>query len=574
VAAVVGRHAPRALLLTVTGQPEEEALAGLEAACRARLLLEEGEGYAFAHDVVREVVEADLGAARRAVLHRRVAEALEGERAGASPAALAYHYERGGSPDKAVVYLERAGAHALVQHAHAAAEGHYRAALDRLESLGRAQDALRVREKLGEVLKRTGRYEAAVQVLEPAAETYRAAGDWERLGWVVASMAEADGERGAFEEGMARIQPLLAQLERDGATAPPAALYLWWGVFLLTVSRYGEAMEALERAAELARAGGDERTLVRAAWSRADILQRSGQLEAALRASLEVLPLAEAMGDLEVLLSVHRNLAYIHALQGAPGTSRRHGDRALALAEQLENPPNRSFTLALCGWLAALAGDWRGAHAHLDQALALSRQLGPSWYSPYVLTFQARLSLAEGDRAAAAAALREAIALAGGSGELQALRWAATTLAEIEIMEGRAEAARAQLAPLLDRPGLQECDVTTLLPALAWAQLGLGQLDAAMGTVEQALERARLEGMRLVLVEALRVRALVALRRGQREEAARSLEEGLALARAMPYPYAEARLLHLAGALHAERGAAEAARAAVLSGPHNDPTSR
>jgi len=61
-------------------------------------------------------------------------------------------------------------------------------------------------------------------------------------------------------------------------------------------------------------------------------------------------------------------------------------------------------------------------------------------------------------------------------------------------------------------------------------------------------------------VEALRVQALVLLRREQWDEAARSLAEGLALARAMPYPYAEARFLHLDGALRAQQGEGAAAR--------------
>ena len=53
-------------------------LAALEAVCRAPLLEEEcEEAYHFLHDVTREVVETGLGAARRLVLHRRVAEALE-----------------------------------------------------------------------------------------------------------------------------------------------------------------------------------------------------------------------------------------------------------------------------------------------------------------------------------------------------------------------------------------------------------------------------------------------------------------------------------------------------------------
>ena len=121
---------------------------------------------------------------------------------------------------------------------------------------------------------------------------------------------------------------------------------------------------------------------------------------------------------------------------------------------------------------------------------------------------------------------QDALALAEGSGDLQALRWAATTMAELDILEGRPEAARARLVPLLDRPGLEECDVTTLLPVLAWAQLELGQVDEAAENVEQALRRARPEEMRLVLVEALRVRALIALRRERWDEAARSLDGG------------------------------------------------
>jgi predicted ATPase len=65
-AAVAGREASRSLLARVAAQPEEEVVRALEAACRARLLEEAGEHtYRFAHDVIREVVEAGLGAARR-----------------------------------------------------------------------------------------------------------------------------------------------------------------------------------------------------------------------------------------------------------------------------------------------------------------------------------------------------------------------------------------------------------------------------------------------------------------------------------------------------------------------------
>jgi predicted ATPase len=84
-AAVVGPGAPRALLVAVVARPQEEVLAGLEAACRARLLVEaETDAFRFAQDVIREVVEADLGAGWRTVLHQRMAEALTVQARGAA----------------------------------------------------------------------------------------------------------------------------------------------------------------------------------------------------------------------------------------------------------------------------------------------------------------------------------------------------------------------------------------------------------------------------------------------------------------------------------------------------------
>jgi len=141
-AAVVGRRAPVTLLVAATGRPEDEALDALEQATRARLLEAEGHGaYRFAHDLVREAVESGLGPARRALLHRRVAAALEtgagaGMVAGEPPVEeLAYHYSRAGDgcDEKAATYLERAGDRALVGYATEAAEGYYRAAVARLD---------------------------------------------------------------------------------------------------------------------------------------------------------------------------------------------------------------------------------------------------------------------------------------------------------------------------------------------------------------------------------------------------------------------------------------------------------
>jgi hypothetical protein len=64
----------------------------------------------------------------------------------------------------------------------------------------------------------------------------------------------------------------------------------------------------------------------------------------------------------------------------------------------------------------------------------------------------------------------------------------------------------------------------------------------------------------LTLVDVLRIQGLLAHRRGDRHKAGVALEESLALSRAMPYPYAEAKALYVYGQLHATKGEPEMAR--------------
>ncbi len=63
-----------------------------------------------------------------------------------------------------------------------------------------------------------------------------------------------------------------------------------------------------------------------------------------------------------------------------------------------------------------------------------------------------------------------------------------------------------------------------------------------------------------MLVDALRIKALLATRQGRWEEAEAALKEVLALCQAMPYPYAEAKALYVYGQLHEAKGEPERAR--------------
>jgi tetratricopeptide (TPR) repeat protein len=563
VMSVIGRAAGVGLLLEVAGDPESEITAALDEACRMRLLVEDGRsGYQFLHDLIREVVEADLGAARRAVLHRTVAEALE-RMAGDVPAELlAYHYGRSDAPDRSLSYLELAGDHAVAQHAHDSAGEHYRALLDRLEGLDGRHHAARVRLKLGEVLARTGRYDAALPILEQAASALQALGDSEGLARAAAAIGAANGRRGTNTAGIARMRMLLEVLEQTDASVPLAAAYEVLGHALRDEGKYPEALAASTRAAELANAFGDRRSGVLAEWTRVEGLSALGHMssEEAYDARRRTLSQIEAIGDLELLSGAHYNLAYACVHRGDLATAREHIDRAVAAAEELGDPGELAFALAIRGWVAFLRGDWRRARTSLEGAVGMSRELDQSWCAPYILLWLAELSLAEGDRAAAATSGQEAKDLAEQNGDLQALRLVARVMAELDIVEGRPEAAISRVIPLLDDRGQEDHDVTALLPVQARACLQCGQVDQAVETVEQAITRVRRDGARLALIDALRAQVMVALRTERLDMAEQCVVEGLALARGMSYPYGEALLLQLDGERLAASGEPSKAR--------------
>jgi tetratricopeptide (TPR) repeat protein len=592
VAAVIGRVVPSTVLVAAAGQPERALLAGLDAVRRAHLLEELGtDAYRFVHDVIREVVDADLGIARRAALHRRVAEVLEAQSGAQHIEALAFHFARGGAQVKAAAYLEQAGDQAQAQHAYAASAEYYRDGLDRLAGLGRAPAVARVREKLAEVLGRTARVDDALSLLEQAAASYRRAGDLEGLGRVAAHMGDLHAQADTPEQGIRLLQPLVQVLEASGPSPSLAALHLALTDLFYCSGRYPERLAAAERAVEVAGAVRDDRLLAAGLAARGSVLQLLGRLDEALQALQQAVRLIEASGDLDdpgassgvpgddlpapaqaarlkpwltryepaIILS---DASVALLVKGQLQDSMRYADRAAGLAERLGDPRHIAWTLSMQAGVRHYAGDWEGARAHAERAVAIYRQFGLSSRFAVGIEVRGLVHLGAGAWPEATRDLQEAIALAERGGELLTLRSCHGALAEIELSQGQPDAARARLLPLLDRPGLEEEEVTGfVLPRLALAALELGEVTEATDLALEAVRRARAVGSPMILADALRAHALVACRQRRWAEAERALEEGLAVARSVPYPYAEARLLHAYGAMHSLKGEPERAGA-------------
>lgn len=145
VAAVIGRPFTVDLAAAIDGTPEDAAAAAIDELWKHRVLQQEDSGaYDFTHGCLRDAAYAAVGPARRALLHRRAAEALEALdalNADAVIGQIALHYERAGLPLRAIPCYQRAAD--LVRRRFAEA--------DAIASLYKA---LRLLEKLPPTLER------------------------------------------------------------------------------------------------------------------------------------------------------------------------------------------------------------------------------------------------------------------------------------------------------------------------------------------------------------------------------------------------------------------------------------
>ncbi|HEV2458557.1 MAG TPA: tetratricopeptide repeat protein, partial [Ktedonobacterales bacterium] len=278
-----------------------------------------------------------------------------------------------------------------------------------------------------------------------------------------------------------------------------------------------------------------------------------GQLEEAIVG-------ADAVGDLAVLAEALRMASWTYQTRGAFPQSQAAQERALAVAGRLGDVVGLGHTLFLDALLAFYRGDWGRARAIAESSLEVFRALTTSYLSSYPPLGLGWLSVIEGQLAAGEHYLAEAETLARQSGPDQVLRFIAELRAECELLAGEPEAANARLLPLFTGEPLQERTRLELMVLRAWAALQLGELREAEEALKDCVGSARECEMYLVLPDALRVQALWAMRQRDWQEAENALDEALALCQALPYPYAEAKVLYVLGQLHTETGEPEQAR--------------
>ncbi len=582
-----------ATAMTQEGLTEQELTYALENAERARLLSIVAEDasaetlaqpmdsahairYQFVHDLAREAILADLVPAKQVALHRAVAEAIERlPESGRWIAELADHFTHAGELGRALPYALLAGDQGMAIYAHGNAERHYRAASELAQEVGDQQQEAAALERLARVLYILKRLDEALDTIAEGIAVYGALGDVEgeaRMAWL---LGWAHIGHGTSQEGIARLMQLIADLRKRGFS-PRADVWLQLVLSVLCdhIGRgeYSDTMgrEALTRAgqiAALARTARDPTLLTEALGIIAKIALTLGDTETALLALEEVVmldaPTVEAWNQAEALtipVYAPKTLAIIYTLCGMFARSGPLYKRAFEEAIRAGNIHNLRSVYTARGRFAFFIGDWAQARNDWEQAEDVMRKVEGLADEASLYLFL--LSVAEGQAETESAEVKEQLARSAKEHNHSLQCVTQVALAEREVLEGRFDAARDRLQSLLDeyRAELDEDDMIPVLTQLAWACLHEGE--ATRVEEEVAANRSRVEayGYDLLLIDILRVEALIHMEHHRWQEAEAELDEALRRTRAMPYPYAEAKTLWVYGQLEDARGNPVASR--------------
>jgi len=306
-AAVIGRDFDLDLLLAVLEFSEDRLLDLLDEAVAASLLkesAERAERFTFTHGLVEHTLYEDLGRARRARLHKRVAVALEeqcGDEPGERLGELAGHWAAAvvsADTAKAIHYARRAAEHALAQLAPDEAARWYRQALELYDQApsGDRCERCELLVGLGEVQRQVGNPEFR-QTLLDAAHLAGELGDTDRLaravlannrGWF-SQLGAVDSERVQALEAAAEFLP-----DDDSRRARVLAL------LALELHHAGEPARCRALAAEaieIARAADDPSALAHTLTNASMAIWAPDTLQERQRLSDELVELARRLDD-------------------------------------------------------------------------------------------------------------------------------------------------------------------------------------------------------------------------------------------------------------------------------------
>jgi DNA-binding CsgD family transcriptional regulator len=317
--------------------PEPDLLGCIREAVSAGLLVSDGDGYAFHHSLIQQVLYAELLPGERRRLHRLLAEALAAE-PDADPAGLAQHWHLAGCPDRAAPAAAAAARQALAARAYPEAVRSFSLAIQLARWLA----------------------EPAAPLLAAAAQ----AASWAKeprlaITWATAALAESTtaglvdsarllerlgryhweaGNPGAAVEA---TEQAVALLTAEPASVLQARVLAALATRRVFIGDYDKALPLAERAIEVASETGATAESARSLTALGIIRAQHGDPEASLMALAQAYALAREAGRVEDIVHAASNRMYLLCTLGRFGEALNLAREARRVALALNAPPGQ-----------------------------------------------------------------------------------------------------------------------------------------------------------------------------------------------------------------------------------------
>ena len=365
--------------------------------------------YTFPHALVQEVVYSTQLMAHRRRSHVVVGDAytdLFPDRTDELVDTLAFHYRRGDSDPKAVLWLTRAGRRAQRLYANAEALDYFRAVIARARDDTAA--SAEAHEAIGDVQRVTGHYDDAVAAYASAldlhddAQVVARARIRRKVGLVQQLRGRADEALTIFEDALSRLGAV-NEAERLRVRLSIADLQFRNGKAELAINGLRDTLAAAERI-------GDDEAMAEALKQLGTIHAYRGELGKALEYQERSLAAYLRLGDVLGQANVHNNIGRTERRRSRHREALAAYERALTIRQRIGDQLGRVHSHGNIAEIHFLRGELDEAQHHYDTVMELSRLIGYPLGLSGALIGLGATSVARGNANDGITQLRDAVA--------------------------------------------------------------------------------------------------------------------------------------------------------------------
>jgi len=337
--------------------------------------------FAFASDLVRDVVYQGIVFADRREIHAAVAAAIEemfADRLDEFVERLAVHYREGGDRGKAVDYLIRAGEKVAADYSHRVALDYYLKALDLLHNVPHPdlERILSVYIPVGRLAVTANLISMGIEKMRLAEELADELGDKRSLVEIMRINAELQVRADHFAESQQYFQHAIELADDMGDDKLRCEVRATAGEIYLMVGDMKKGAPFYREAIDLCKITGDKDLQVMCTSQLAKAQANSGDPAAALREISAAESLLDADLSPETRCVFERSRAQVYYMRRDMEKSAAFSQRALEIAKEYDLKEQIAANAHNIGDDYVALGDYRKAFSYLRMSQEVAEEIG------------------------------------------------------------------------------------------------------------------------------------------------------------------------------------------------------